>query len=253
MKIDISKVPYKHRSAAASMLMSKGNRLTGLMSLSNEGRNKKQVHSVLQGIFFYDMALSLMKKHDQNFQTLLNWKCQALISIGQYEDARLWYEELVRVAEESEGKTCLGPTAQLAKDQIAVLIGKQNDPLPMVDEQDVRMFDDPPFCSWAEQFCDLLNDRKFKQAHRYLSSELSKTITVERLTAMWLNRVGEASVSAAVSLEQFELSSPSGREGHIGWCYFSVVNEDTNEAISMDVFRGDISVYESGSLDFGRP
>src|SRR6188768_4245756 len=103
MEIDVSRLPYKHRFAAASMLMSKGNRLTELTAAPSESSSKKRLKNVLEGLSYYDMALSLMKRMDPNYQTLLNWKCLALISIGQFQDARLWYEELVQIARESEG------------------------------------------------------------------------------------------------------------------------------------------------------
>jgi hypothetical protein len=110
MEIDISKLPYKHRFAAASMLMSKGNRLTELTSLRSERPEGRDVSRVLEGLSFYDMALSLMKPHD-----------------------------------------------------------------------------------------------------------------------------------------------PSGDENQIGWCYFTVTNDEINEAISMDVFKTTTNAFEIGSLEFGRP
>lgn len=253
MEIDISKLPYKHRFAAASLLMSKGNRLTKLTSLPSDVSDRKQIEQILQGLSFYDMALSLMKPHDPNYQTLLNWKCLALISLGQYEDARKWYEELVRAAIESEGRNCLGATARLALDQIHSLAGKPNKPLPDIDELELRTFDDPPFCLWAEEFCRLLQNRKFRQAHRCLSPEFAKAITLADLKQMWSSMVGSSDVDTTVTLEQFELSSESGDEGHVGWCYLSVTNDELNEAVSMDVYKTDTNAYEIRSLEFGRP
>ncbi len=253
MKIDISKLPYSHRFAAASLLMSKGNRLTDFTSLPTNVPDEKQKQRILQGLSFYDMALSLMKPYDANFQTLLNWKCLALISLGQYEDAKKWYEELVRIALESEGADCLGATARLAQDQIAWLAGRDNQPLPEVDQFDVRIFDDPPFCVWAEQVCRLLQDRKFKQVHRCLSPQLRSAMTPTILKSMWSSMLGSSSGDPMISLERFELSCQSSGEGHSGWCYFSVTNDEINEAISMEVYRVVSNTYEIRSLEFGRP
>jgi tetratricopeptide (TPR) repeat protein len=235
MKIDISKLPYKHRFAAASMLMSKGNRLTELMSLHSNLTEERDVRRVLEGLSFYDMALSLMKPHDPNYQTLLHWKCLALISLGQFEDAKKWYEELLRIAAESEGSNFLSGYSKLAKEQIAVLAGKKNEPLPNIDRFDVELFDDLPFCAWAEQFCWLLRDRKFKQAHRYLSANLANTLTPSDLKKMWSSLVTSSGLDVDISLERFELGSPSGDKNQIGWCYFTIASD------------------EIGSLDFGRP
>lgn len=253
MEIDISRLPYKHRFAAASMLMSKGNRLTELTALRTEVSDEKEIQRILQGLSFYDMALSLMKPHDPNFQTLLNCKCLALISLGQFEDARRWYEELVRVAIESEGRNGLGPTARLALDQIDSLAGQHNKPLPHIDEKDVHAFDDPPFCHCAEEFCRLLQKRKFSQAHRYLSPEFGKAMTSADLNQAWSSMVGSANGDTTITLEQYELSTESSEEGHVGWCYFSVTSEDVSEAISMDIYRGSINIYEIGAVEFGRP
>lgn len=253
MEIDISKLPYKHRFAAASTLMSKGNRLTELTSLSTDVSDRKQIERILQGLSFYDMALSLMKPHDPNFQTLLNWKCLALISLGQYEDARKWYEELVRIAIESEGRNCLGATARLALDQIVSLAGQHNKPLPDIDELELRTFDDPPFCLWAEEFCRLLQKRKFKQAHQCLSPELGQAITSAGLKQMWSRMVGSSNGDTMVTLEKFEFSSVSGDEEYVGWCYLSVTSKDVNEAISMDIYKTSSNAYEIRSLEFGRP
>jgi tetratricopeptide (TPR) repeat protein len=192
MKIDISKLPYKHRFAAASMLMSRGNRLTELMSLPFKRTEERDVSRVLEGLSFYDMALSLIKPYDPNYQTLLHWKCQALISIGQFEDAKEWYEELLRIAAEAEGPNFIRGYAKLAQEQVAVLAGKKNEPLPDISRLDVKLFDDPPFCAWAEQFCWLLRDRKFTQAHRYLSANLGNRLTPSALKKMWSSLIGSA-------------------------------------------------------------
>lgn len=253
MDIDISKLPYKHRFAAASMLMSKGNRLTELTSLRSRRTEERDVRRVLEGLSFYDMALSLMKPHDPNYQTLLNWKCLALISIGQFEDAKKWYEELLRIAIASEGPNCLGATAGLAQEQVAVLAGKKNEPLPGIDRFDVEVFDDPPFCAWAEQFCWILRDRQFKKAHACLSTNLRNTMTPTELKKLWLSLLASSKLDVDICLENFELGSPSGDENQIGWCYFTVTSDEINEAISMDIYKSAINAFEIGSLVFGRP
>jgi hypothetical protein len=173
--------------------------------------------------------------------------------LGRKLEPDMKAEELVRIAIESEGPNCLGATARLAHDQIASLTGKHNEPLPDIDQLDVRTFDDPPFCVWAEKFCRLLQDRRFKQAHRCLSSELGTTMTQASLKSMWSSMLGSSRGDTMISLESFELSSESGDERHVGWCYLSVTNDEINEAISMDVYRTATNAYEIRSLEFGRP
>lgn len=253
MNTDISKLPYKHRFAAASMLIFKGNRLTELTSLRSKPTKERDVRRVLEGLSFYDIALSLMKPYDPNYLTLLNWKCLALISIGQFEDARKWYEELLRIAIESEGQNCLGATAKLALEQVAVLADKKNEPLPNIDRSDVEMFDDPPFCAWAEQFCWHLRDRKFKQAHLYLSMNLRNMLAPSELRKMWSSLLASSKLDVDISLERYELESPSGDKNQIGWCYFTITSDEINEAISMAIYKTASNAFEIGSLLFGRP
>jgi len=253
MEIDVSKIPYKHRFAAASLLMSKGNRLTELMAIATDSSRQKRLKSVLEGLSYYDMALSLMKRMDPNYQTLLNWKCLALISIGQFKDARHWYEELVAIARESEGPNCLGATAQLAIDQLALLADKDNEALPEIDRSDVEVFDDPPFCAWAERFCWLLRDRKYNVAHRCLSASLQQTLTPADLKTQWSSVVGRSKSGADIVLERFEWSPASENSSQAGWCYFSITSDEFNEAISMSVYKTPANGFEIGSLEFGRP
>gem|GEM_PF-2251587 len=252
MQIDISKLPYKHRFAASSMLMSKGNRLVDLRSLATRVSEKNR-DRIRQGLSFYDMALSLMKQHDPNYQTLLNWKCQALISIEQFEDARNWYEELVRISAEAEGPDCPNPTARLAIQQIALLTGKTNTILPAYDKLDVEMFDDPPFCTWAEQFCWLLRDKKYQRAHQCLTKQLQKSMDLPKLEKRWLSMIGSSDSDIDISLETFEFGSRENSMIQVGWCYFIVVSDHISEAISMDVYKTEANAFEIGSLEFGRP
>ncbi len=134
MEITLGSIPYEHRFAAATLLMSRGNKLLEKADLFTHRDPTRFVTKVLEAIAYFDMALLLIKRFDPNYQTLLNWKCQALISIGQFEDARRLYEELIRVADESDGPMHRGPTAALALTQLASVAGKINAPLPSASE-----------------------------------------------------------------------------------------------------------------------
>lgn len=153
----------------------------------------------------------------------------------------------------SQDLTGLGATAKLAQEQMAVLAGKKNEPLPNIDRSEVELYDDPPFCAWAEQFCWLLRDRKVKQAHRYLSTNLGNILTSSELKKMWSSLIAPSKQDVDISLERYELSSPSGDKNQIGWCYFTITSDEINEAISMAVYKTASNAFEIGSLDFGRP
>ena len=118
MKLDLSKIPYSHRSAAANLLISKARRFVNLADLDSQKSDDKEIDKARQSVAYYDMALSLMKPHDVNYQTILNLKCLTLIGIGQYEDAAGWYEELIKIAHNSEGPNCINPTVEVAKQQL---------------------------------------------------------------------------------------------------------------------------------------
>jgi len=79
--IDLNSIPYKHRFNAASLLISKANRLggLGLESPDQKGDNQR----LLAAVAYYDMALVLMKPFDPNYSTVLNWKCNTLTASGQ--------------------------------------------------------------------------------------------------------------------------------------------------------------------------
>jgi hypothetical protein len=183
----------------------------------------------------------------------LNWKCQALISIGQLEDARLWYQELVEIARDSEGQSHLGATARLATEWLAKLDGGTNAPLPVLRNLDTKMFDDPPFCVWAEQFCYLLCNRKYRDAHRCLSAEYASLTSLAKLKVDWEAMVGKKSKDFQINLETYNVAEPTDDVNRLGWCYFSVSNDEINEAISMEIYRTSSNAYEVRLLEFGRP
>lgn len=253
MEIDIRKLPYKHCFAAASMLMSKGNRLTGLFDSPDEAPTEKQIHKICEGLSYYDIALSLLKPNDSNYQTLLNWKCLALISLGQYADAREWYRELVRIDEECSGRRTRSATAELALEQIEKLGDQENAPLPEIDPRDINVFDDPGFCRVAEDFCYLLRDGQFKRAHLFLAPNLKNMITPADLERSWVDMMRGNAADADIVLETYELTLPDAEENDVGWCYFSVTSQVANEAISMVIRSTSMNTFEIRSLDFGRP
>jgi hypothetical protein len=202
---------------------------------------------------YYDIALSLLKPHDPNFQTLVNWKCLALISLGQYRDAREWYEELVRADVQSHGERIRSATASLALEQIEALRGKENEPLPEVDPREMSLFDDPPFCKVAEDFCDHLRHRRFSDAHRFLSPTLRDEISPDSLKRSWRELTGGTKAEVDVRLERYEMNPPDAGLGEIGWCYVVVEGDGIAEAISLGLGVAYSHVFEIRSIEFGRP
>lgn len=251
MQIDISKLPYKHRFAAATALMTKGNKLTGVGKPPPSPTDEKARRKILEGLSYYHMALSLIKPHDPNYQTLLNWKCMALISLEQYKSARLWYEELVRIAIQSEGAGQLGPTAEHAQNQVKLLSGKKDAPLPEYKDSEIELFDNPMFCVWGENFCELLANKKYKDAHAYLAEDLG--ITTQQLKKSWLDMLDGSKQDVHIFLETFEVNSDASNANRVGWCYFVISNDDVNEAIAIDVSKTRDNSYAISSIEFGRP
>jgi hypothetical protein len=149
--IDLDSLPYKHRFNGASLLISKANRLAGLPLPDQKGDHRK----LLAALAYYEMALALMKPFDPNYSTVLNWKCNLLRSLGQYEDAVNWYREIVRISDETDGKAKRNATAALADEMIQKYTGRANEPLEMGGAH-AAAFDDPPYCMIAEEFCVLL-------------------------------------------------------------------------------------------------
>ncbi len=253
MNIDLTKIPYKHRTAAADLLTSKAQRLADLAGLHFEEIGDKEINKARQALSFYDMALNLMKPHDPNYQTILNWKCLTLIAIGQHKEALDWYQELVRIAHESEGPNCANATVDTAKKQIAELSGKENAPLPAIDDSEYRVLDDPAFCWWGEEFCELLQNKKYKLAHGCLSPELGNEISQAQLEEEWISLVSSDDAEVNIYLERYEIGSESDEKNYVGWCYFVIAGDDCNEAIAIDVYKTRGHGYEIRSIDFGRP
>lgn len=252
-KIDIANIPYKHRTAAADLLISKAHRLVDLSELHYRDIGDKEIRQAQKAISFYDMALFMMKPYDLNYQTILNWKCLTLIGIGQFEDACKWYEELIRISIESEGPKSKNATRDLAKEQLKKYSGKSNCPIKPVDESEIRILDDPPFCLWAERFCDELQKGKYKKAHQFFSHDLAKRISQTQLKESWLSLTDSADSDVNIYLDRYEIGSDDDEDNYIGWCYFIVSSENINEAISFDVYQTESLGYEIHSIEFGRP
>ena len=152
---------------------------------------KGDQQKLLAALAYYDMALALMKLFDPNYSTVVNWKCNVLRSLGQYEDAVNWYREIVRISDEVDGKAQRNATAALADEMIQKCAGRKNEPLEIGDA-DAAAFDDPPYCMVAEEFCVLLSEGKFKKAHLYLSPALRETFPTPKLKAEWQQMTGKA-------------------------------------------------------------
>jgi tetratricopeptide (TPR) repeat protein len=102
MNITLETVAYSHRSSAAHLLTAKATKLADLLN-TEPARSSKEVASVQAGIALYDMALVLQKPYDPNYTTVINWKCLALVRLGQFEEAVKWYREIIRITQEVDG------------------------------------------------------------------------------------------------------------------------------------------------------
>jgi tetratricopeptide (TPR) repeat protein len=247
--IDLDSIPYKHRFNGASLLISKANRIGGLPVPDQKGDHQK----LLAALAYYDMALALMKPFDPNYSTVVNWKCNVLRSLGQYEDAVNWYREIVRISDAVDGKAQRNATAALADEMIQKHAGRKNEPLES-GGADAAAFDDPPYCMVAEEFCVLLSEGKFKKAHLYLSPALKESFPLPKLKAAWQQMTGKAhSEEMSLTLQQHMVDWPDRKSDDVGWCYFSVSAAEFSEAITVVVSRMPDNSDRITQLEFGRP
>jgi tetratricopeptide (TPR) repeat protein len=247
--IDLNSVPYKHRFNGASLLISKAHRLGGLVHPDQKGDAQK----LLAALAYYDMSLTLMKAFDPNYSTVVNWKCNVLLSLGQYEDAITWYREILRISDEIDGKAQRNPTAALAHEMIQKYSGRRDEPLAVAGP-DTTTFDDPPYCMVAEEFCVLLSEGKFKKAHLYLSPALKELFPIAKLKADWQQMTGKTKAAEiSVSLEQHMADWPDRKSEDVGWCYFSVSAAEFSEAVTVVLSRMPDNSDRITQLEFGRP
>jgi len=247
--INLDSIPYTHRLNGASLLISKANRLGGLGIPDQKGNKQK----LLAALAYYDMALALMKPFDSNYSTVVNWKCNVLRSLGQYEDAVNWYREIVRISDEVDGKARRNATAALADEMIQKYAGRKNEPLE-IGKANAAAFDDPPYCMFAEEFCVLLREGKFKKAHLYLSPSLKETRPIAKLKLEWQQMTGKAhSEEIGLTLEQHMVDWPGRKLDDVGWCYFSVTAAEFSEAVTVVVSRMPDNTNRITQLEFGRP
>jgi tetratricopeptide (TPR) repeat protein len=247
--VDPARIPYTHRFNGASLLIAKANRLSHGASASRDAKRKQ----LLAAVAYFDMALLLMKPYDPDYATVVNWKCNALLRIEQYEEAVAWYREIVRISDETDGHAGRNATAVLAGEMIEKYSGLKNGPLPRGDGID-SSFDKPPYCMHAEEFCSLLVERRFKKAHAHLAPELQKAFPAQRLKEAWISMIGTAKPdSLSILLERHMLEWPGRKNDEIGWCYFSVSAGDISEGLSLVVARTPQNGYWLTEIEFGRP
>ena len=241
-------IPYGHRFGGASLLVAKANRLAGMLSEKRDTDRKQ----LIAAVSYYDMALVLSKPYDPNYPTILNWKCNALLRLGLYAEAVDWYREIVRISDETDGKVERNATAKLAEEMIAKYSGHPNE--ADLDSDGSQEFDDPPFCMFAEEFCQLLTERKFKKAHTLLAPFLKEQFTPTRLKESWTSMVGaERQSGVDIALQTHLLEWPARKPDDIGWCYFSISGTDFSEGIALVVGRTPHHAFWISSIEFGRP
>jgi len=249
--VDLNALAYKHRYNGASLLISKANRLSGLGSAgTNEKPDQK---ALVAALAHYDMALMLLKPYDPNYATVVNWKCNLLRELRQFEDAVSWYREIIRISDETDGRGMRNATAKLAEEMIREYDGRANEPLDVTSDGETN-FDDPPYCMYAEEFCSLLAEQKFKKAHACLSPVLKETVSLEKLRSGWKQMIESATAEElAIELQQHLLDWPARKPGDIGWCYFSISTETLSEGVALVVGRTPHNGNWITELEFGRP
>ena len=249
--VDLNALPYKLRFNGASLLISKANRLCGMASATST--KKPEQKALVASLAHYDMALALLKPYDPNYSTVVNWKCNVLRELGQYAEAVCWYREIVRISDETDGKGMRNATASLAEEMIRKYGGRANESLEVTSGTEAD-FDEPPYCMYAEEFCALLAEQKFKKAHSFLSPVLRERVSVDGLKGDWKRMTqGAKSAELGIDLQQHMLDWPTRKAEEIGWCYFSVSTETFNEGVSIVVGRTPQDGYWITELEFGRP
>ena len=246
--VNLEAIPYSYRFSGASLLIAKANRLAGMLS----GQRDVQRKQIIAAVSYYDMALSLSKPYDPNYPTILNWKCNALLRLGLYEEAVDWYREIVRISDETDGKAERNATAKLAEEMIVKYSGLPND--GHLDSDGSEEFDDPPFCMFAEEFCQLLTERKFKKAHGLLAPLMKEEFSPIRLKESWISMVGaETEPGIDIALQNHLLEWPERKPENIGWCYFSISGTKFSEGIALVVSRTPHNAFWISGVEFGRP
>lgn len=248
--VDLNALPYEHRFKGASLLIAKATRLSEAASTANTGRKQE---ALMAALAYYDMALALMKPYDPNYSTAVNWKCNALVELGQFEEAVSWYREIIRISDETDGIGMRNATAALAERMIHHYEGRVNEPLEKASSK-MWDLDEPPYCGYAEEFCALLAGQQYKKAHAYLSPALKERVPMNKLKGDWTRMTeGAGMADLGIELQQHILDWPNRKPEEIGWCYFSVSGPTFNEAISVVVGRTPHNAYWITDLEFGRP
>ncbi len=206
-------------------------------------------------IAFYDMDLLLRKPNDPNCATIANWKCNALVALGQFEEAVRWYEEIIiRWHFDAEGPNAkLDATAELARKQIAKYRGRKNHPVDYRGT-DAGDFDDPPFCMYVAEFLRALASGKAAEATKYVHPEIDKRLSGQVLKREWQALVGKRGTEdLTIALQTHSFEWEGRKEQDLGWCYFSISGEGVSEGVSAIVCATDGSGYAIRDLEFGRP
>lgn len=248
---DLTSIPYVHREAAANLLIAKAGRLASPGVLFFEKLTAREIAKIRQAISLYDMALLLMKPYDGNYVTIIHWKCLLLIDLQQFEEAREWYKELIKLTTDSMGKDSGDATAKGALRELEKIKSKIDFELPAVEDKDSELMDDPGFCWWASQFCDALSNGEYTLAHECLAPSERKKLSKERLRSEWDEMV--QGVEVEVLLIRHEKATDDDPKRYVGWCYFTVAGVDVNEAIALEIYRNSEDHYVINSVDFGRP
>lgn len=250
-EVELTKIPYTHKRSAADLLISKAQRLADFTDLHFGKMGEKEIKKAIQAVSFYDLALSLMKPYDGDYQTVIHWKCLVLIALEQHEEASSWYGELIRLSENSKTPEIYNATAREARRQLSAIEGKRNSPLPKFEDKESDLLDDPGFCWWAMQFCEALAKRKYNFAHDYLSGQLQQELSQADLKKRWVSLLNSPKDDVDVNLERYEMAAEGDDMDYVSWCYFVISGHDLNEAISLDIYKRRDG-YEIRHIEFGR-
>jgi hypothetical protein len=129
-----------------------------------------------------------------------------------------------------------------------------NEPLAVQANSDASLFDEPPFCQFGEDFCNLLLAAKWKKAHASLSLELQHKMSVTKLMAAW-KALTKATARDLVDITLCEHMTdwPVRNRSDVGWCYFSLSGEGLAEGIALVIGKTDRNTFCVNDIEFGRP
>jgi len=252
-EVDLSALPYKHRAAAANILLAKATNLADKIGgIFIDEIDEADVNKARQVISYYDIALQLMKPYHGDYCSIIHKKCILLVALKQYKEASEWYKELIRLEAESDGSNFRDRTAKRAQISLKKYKGKKNASLPELDDKFDKILDHPAYCWSANQFCDALENRKFKFAHEHLSEEYGATVSSNQLKKDWLSFLDDSNADVHVVLNKYSSRSAKDNDEYLGRCYFTVIGKGINKEVAVEVFQDGEQAFKIRKVEFAK-